>query len=1613
MVKHVLFVLMLMCSLTSNLLSQSPEINYLLPDIGAPGMAIYVEVYGPSNGTAIFSALDSIQPLNSPNIKLECVNNADTNKIRFGPLLVSWNGKLLSTVIFINPSLAPNSSSWSLLTPEFRIPIRFVNVNGTSNVDTFYIVKKTELGNITSNAESVLGQGTLGVRSKRGCIIVDSLILGNKTYSVSTNDPDGNSSNGNQGYLPFTLLSQGVIRGTGANTKISLNASGRDGGPGGGGGAGDFCDFVVSDAGNNGGNGYTGGGPGGKNSPDLDKGVGAGTSTNGTSLTKVLPGNNGSAHESSGGGTGHPFGKSGDGCSTGTNCSPSGYYGGGSGVSNSKDGAGAGFGTVGVSTSTSLNNGGQVNGNAELIPISGGSGGASGNPQNNSFPFNGCGGSGGGGGGGGVLSAVSINNISISANGADGSVGSSGGKNQRGGGGSGGGILLSSVLPFSDLTLNAIGGNQSTTGKGGDGRIRVDGIFSNNVIATPGIGHNGVTIDTITYTDKTNIPISGTGATSASIQLYYSPSNGVWQALPPVSVGTNNRWSTTINYTGNANYLYVVAMQRTTNLTKGVYEYVPAYTLSQQSARTVRIAHIAQISFPTERDLGVVNCTNGGTKSDTFLIKNTGSAPVTISKPRFSGGTEGFAIIEPIIPPNKTINGNDSLRVIVRFTQQPGKFGLRTDNLMFDTDDAANPFTSTTYKVKVDSVGLEFIDTTATLKIISAIDYDEVCSYSNKTRLIALKNIGKESVTIIRQRPKNTSSYLVSTPTKTLLQPSDSIQLHITLTTQGSGDYTDTLLVEINRCNLVYQIPLRAVGISTDIVGYGANGSGDVDFGDIRVGQSSKKRLVVKNEGNFEADIRNMPSVNTPYVLKAIAPDTIPQVLQKGDSIVFELDFSPVTTGTFTDSVKVLSVTFNKSCNDTVFYRIRGRGTKSAIVASKNQMNFDTVYSCSHKRDTVWLKNTGNLDATVKTGATIIGNDPTYFRIVSAPTRDTVLRPERDSIAIIVEFVPDTSKPKGAKSAILEIPTFDDSARTIQVGLNGYQKIIKISVTPNPLVLTDIPVNISTQSKVPIVITNVGDVKVCLSNVKAIDASVLTPIPPYALDFDQTVTRGIYLNIKPKDLNIINDTITLYFTCPCIDSIKLPFKGTPTNNALTFSPDSVYFGAIQPCTPTVKANPALTIKNYDPISKASILDVRIVGKDSALFSIQKFWPSFPWDLSAGNAVTTDMFFNPQGTRAGFKKAYLVFKYIINNQTILDSVVLTGHRLVPITTDSITMSFGSIKQGQTKTIPLTITNDSSRSLSIAYSFVGTTPGVFKPSPQTLSIAGKQSDKFNIEFSSTVVGNYVDTMFVKFYNTNQGCWDSIPVYMNGDIIPGLNFRVWLDSAHTFSPNDKKVKIGLWGKLDTTVVTLPQAQFQASIDFPADLFMPNDLNPKAGGVIQNFSPVANGRRSITINIDTTLNPIGPQAALLTEIIGDAMLGDTECDSAFISDIVWKNNGIRPTTWINKDSTGGKICMTICKDGGNRLISQSGLGFYLIVSPNPTQGDITIQFATSEKSIHEIVISTAEGKEVEKIVMESVALNQPQTLIKHTDSLANGLYFITLRSATQSKILPLMVTH
>ena len=663
-----------------------PEISYITPDLGTTRFGTYIEIIGPS------SQRDNFGPngfsMNNPGdaLRVRCLRNTDTNTVKIGPCVVSWDGRMISTIVFVDPDIEPNSDRWQNLDPQYKIPL-VVELNGQiSQPDTFYIVRPFAMGDLGANPDRVFGEASLGRRSKRGAMLVDSIRLAsNARYSVSLIDTDSDAP-GNQAYLPFTLLATGDIFGRNG-AEIHADAELSNGGPGGGGGGGGYANFSLgsADRGQPGGNGFTGGGPGGYNNSGIPladpnskrrPGSGSGESlpennsnTRGSASMNGTPGGESTAsYENAGGGTGHPFGLSGDGCDDRNACNTQGGFGGGSGTREGERGGGGGFGEDGASEN-GRDNGGRSHGNACLVPLAGGSGGASGNPDGTNASS-----SGGGGGGAVSIHARLLANFDVYARGT-----SAAAVDVRGGAGSGGGVILGTRMDnagFGFVTAQVTSQQGSNFLSGGRGRSRYDA----RVTSSP-FYFRGPLTDTMTFSLR-QMELSGHGDGS-DLHVYLKPESGPWREATVVS-GYFGTWRETVTLPGSDTLYYVAVSQVIPVPRRNNYTFDPEEIFSQSAWNIIQLFGPPIIVAPTDLDLGQYKC-EGAEKIDSIEIRNEGESPLEIASATWAGAP-GFTLVTPSVFPD-TIPVGSSKYYVISYIAPPGTNGAQLGQLQLDHND--------------------------------------------------------------------------------------------------------------------------------------------------------------------------------------------------------------------------------------------------------------------------------------------------------------------------------------------------------------------------------------------------------------------------------------------------------------------------------------------------------------------------------------------------------------------------------------------------------------------------------------------------------------------------------------------------------------------------------------------------------------------------------------------------------------------------------------------------------------------------------------------------------------------------------------------------------------
>ncbi len=959
------FFLLFLAFAATRTASAQPVISYVIPDIGSPGMNTYMEIIAPHDSIGDFGADGFYLGNRSDIIQVVCANPSDTQFVRFGPCIVSWNGRMISTQVFVMPWAQPTSSNWQ---NGIKIPIQVLFDGDLSNTDNFYIVKPQDLDPAsTFTSPGIIGSGGVwGTRSRRGAMIVDSLILAaSGMYHFSSDDCDPLVA-GNQGYLPFTIISKGKVS-IASSTVLDVSGVNINGGPGGGGGGdGLVCDSKAGD-------GFTGGGGNAHwyNSCPEAPPPGEGTGQKENGLNGVLGGESSSQNEGGGGGTGHPFGVGGNsGYFVSGNSRPPASFGGGQGGPNCCDpqeggGGGGGFairgfdgGVIAIHTSA-----GNPVGNSELVPIAGGSGGGGGNV--NSGDFSGTGAGSAGGGGGAIILYGKTAKLSgrIQAIGADGQTSSS--SNGAGGGGSGGAIIcgakLSLVVTKTDVS-GGVGGigqplNAGQDGGGGSpGRVRFDGpitgVPSVTVRATKFTGPSTDASDTVTQT----FTLTGSG-NGNDIQILAKPLHGQWSQVQLVGnyAKLGNVWKATITLPGKDSVYLLAAAQKTLNPSIKPYLIEPSWVLSQAAA------NILYVKCPAVGILASDSVINFGTTSlcadvfDTIILSNVGCSDATVTS-SLADLTLGASIANNG-KPTVVIQSHDTIIVHLH----PNAKGAASTTLNITTS-LGN------LTVPVEWIG----DAAAVSLAISppSVNVGSIPICSDAFDTIVIQNLGCDSISVTENLSDSTLGLSITKSSLSSLQVQESDKIIIHLQPKTIGSFVTSLHIRYGNHDTTISI-IGDVNAGKESVAFNPPA---IDFGKLAKCVVVYDTVYITNTGCDSLHLTANIDDKTAGATIVRSPRS---AIAKGLHDTLIIAFRPHRTGAITANILL-----NYQGNDSTI-SISAFGVNDSTPIALAITPAIQSFQCDTKKFAITISNP-TCDSLTLTGYTLSGKDISDFTISTA-----------------------------------------------------------------------------------------------------------------------------------------------------------------------------------------------------------------------------------------------------------------------------------------------------------------------------------------------------------------------------------------------------------------------------------------------------------------------------------------------------------------------------------------------------------------------------------------------------------------------------------------------------
>ncbi|GAB5466614.1 MAG: hypothetical protein Kapaf2KO_20500 [Candidatus Kapaibacteriales bacterium] len=1622
------------------------------PDLGTPGMATYVEFIGERDRTNFFGTSTERYWLNNgdPADEIEVSFRNPEDGLVIGPVVNTWQNRLLSTIIFVSPDYTPQSGS---LTQDWETSVRKtidVSINGSvlASYDFYIVIPQSIWGNL--GGKSVFGEGTgneyIGKMSPRNAIIVDSLDLGaGLSYRFSKNDPDP-STPGNEAYLPVTLLSVGPIVG-GTGTIIDVSTNDKNGGPGGGGGAGIWCDFVGTSS--SGGEGFTGGAGGGHrpitgNVTWRDAGNGSGNTgyrdvpsndgvlkTRGGESINGVTGGEIVQDQGGGGGTGHPFGESGVGWNEGGTVTSVGY-GGGSGGKERTPGGHAGYASEGLDTGNDNGQPGNRHGNDEIVPLAGGSGGSTGNPQPRApFFLPECSGDGGGGGGALRIFAPLISNININASGAN---GGSSDANDSGGAGSGGAVDINAKTDIASVSADVQGG-----ANGGYGYIRAN--FRGGTVARqPSLAplNYRVSSDTTKYIqDPTNYNITGFKPPNSTLNAFLWV-DGEWNYIGDVTGAQNDYDYNLTEFSQNGDFSYFVPLYSGTSSSTGLYDYDPALVFSQSGWNILRadpqpdiIARNFTIELPIcggdEVVLDSIKVVNNGTADFTFDFDPNSDFPN-------DGGYEYLGPTGNVIVP-----AQDSIYLQFRFTFVSGE-GSKTAAMVLKPLDPNQSDIRVIITINPIISEIQYLDMQD--NPITELDLGDVCVDST---LIARFKVVNKSLrgayeflgTGLRPGGPNpligATTFVLTDGTinASSIPRNDTTIVTANIITSGRVDGGTPFGITSIQCpeDTTY-LQLNFNVIRNQLV---FDNIGDQNFGPQLVNVGGERRILLRNNGNGTIELNQDPPAASPEFIFSNYEPVGTQRLAPGDSVTLVYTFRPNQLGVRSTNFNWIPDPTDQSCFTELAFSLTGRGIEQAVGIS-DDIFLDTLYHCidvnsqpfiyNFDATNVVLKNQGtdlnpkwyDIDQTSDffnntprfesaifrsdgrqvtiTDNVLSQNDTVYVDVLFDPDEDARGLYEAE---VIFEVYPEGGDPNNATEISMFIRGVVDSLQYTTDESDGVNdRILDFGEIPLNTTSAPMSVDIELLSSLQRVATFQATGGGTIDDIRVTPASAtLTRTNP---------TRTFDITVEALEFNNgVQNTVdySLQFINNCGESEQF-FVRYNVIRANLLDPQELILGVHAPCD---SVRIVTAIRNTGKVS-ATIDSMKVDTFQTRIFNA-------PDGINvAANSDDDIPEFVISASDLGLGDFVLPVKIYTTENGELDSLEFNARGRVSNGFDPnpVVVDLGRVVVGNTVTFSELIAKEPGMDISLdVFTDGGENPGILTiTNPNDLESPLLAGD-FNIdfEFTPTAVGLFQSTAQIEYtiQSKNPGdpdCPLVLPITFTGEAVPGasITFRAeeFVDPVDPLAGN---IDIPIYAQITEGVSTITLDQINGlGLTFNKTLFDPEEISEGTMRVLAQTGDDA------TIGIDLTNVTITDTENVLTTISGRPMLGNSQRTDLTID---LSNLSILPEGLVS-DTTAidGVLTIIVCEDDeGVRLLDYVE-PFDVTVSQHAEV--VALELSAPYTGDYSIEIYDVAGR---RLFYDSWQSGGRETLYKYIpkSNIARGLVYLRYVNGLNQKIVPMVL--
>ena len=343
---------------------------------------------------------------------------------------------------------------------------------------------------------------------------------------------------------------------------------------------------------------------------------------------------------------------------------------------------------------------------------------------------------------------------------------------------------------------------------------------------------------------------------------------------------------------------------------------------------------------------------------------------------------------------------------------------------------------------------------------VTSLTFGNVAVGNNKIQSVTITNTGTAAINL-SEAATTGAGYSVAGGNSSITIPAgQSGTLQIQLAPVSAGVINGSLSIESNAANSTLKVALTGTGTEPVL----AVLPGKVQFGNVKVGQSTTQAVTLVNNGNVDLVLSAAQISGSGFAMSGL---TFPSTIAAAKNVSFNVKFAPSAPQGMTGSIKFV----DNAPNSTQSVDLAGTGTteNAALVATPGSVSFGNVTVGSSGSQSVTLTNSGasaigiSQAAATGTGFSISGLSPMTLNAGQTTT-------------FMAKFAPTST---GSAAGAVTISSNASNA-TLTVDMVGVGTQPHLSA--NPSVVSFGSLAVGNSSLISVTLTNTGTGSIAISS---------------------------------------------------------------------------------------------------------------------------------------------------------------------------------------------------------------------------------------------------------------------------------------------------------------------------------------------------------------------------------------------------------------------------------------------------------------------------------------------------------------------------------------------------